>query len=34
MSDNKPKIYGFCKAGCQWETVHKGEFDASATWIP
>lgn len=32
MSD-KPKIYGFCKAGCQWETVHKDDFDKSATWL-
>jgi hypothetical protein len=32
MSD-KPKIYGNCKAGCLWETVHKDDFDRSATWI-
>ncbi len=31
---NKPRIYGTCKAGCQWETVHKSDFDASASHIP
>lgn len=30
---NKPKIYGFCAAGCKWETVHKDEFDKSASLI-
>ena len=29
----KPKIYGTCKAGCLWETVHKDDFDRCATWI-
>lgn len=33
MSENKPKIYGFCPAGCKWETVHKNDFDKSATYI-
>lgn len=23
---NKPRIYSHCKAGCQWETVHKSDF--------
>lgn len=32
MSD-RPKIYGFCPAGCKWETVHKDDFDRSATWV-
>lgn len=32
MSD-KPKIYGTCKAGCLWETVHKDDFLASASHI-
>ena len=32
MSD-KPNIYGFCKAGCQWETVHKEDFLKSASII-
>lgn len=32
MSD-LPKIYGTCPAGCQWETVHKSEFEASASLI-
>lgn len=30
---NKPKIYANCKAGCLWETVHKDDFDRSATWL-
>lgn len=30
---NKPKIYAPCKAGCNWETVHKSDFDASASHI-
>ena len=30
---NKPKIYSFCKAGCQWETVHKDDFLKAATYI-
>lgn len=30
---NKPKIYGFCNAGCKWETVHKDDFVKSATWV-
>lgn len=25
MSD-KPKIYGYCNAGCKWEVVHKADF--------
>lgn len=33
MSETKPKIYGNCKAGCLWETVHKDDFDRSATWV-
>lgn len=32
MSD-KPKIYANCKAGCLWETVHKSDFDMSASII-
>lgn len=28
MAD-KPTIYGYCKAGCEWETVHKSDFDAA-----
>lgn len=31
---NKPKIYGTCKAGCQWETVHRSEFEAIAALVP
>lgn len=26
-----PKIYANCKAGCLWETVHKSEFEKSAS---
>lgn len=31
--NNKPKIHGYCAAGCAWETVHKSDFDASASHI-
>lgn len=31
---NNPKIYGFCPAGCKWETVHRNEFDASKSASP
>lgn len=31
---NNPKIYGFCPAGCKWETVHRNEFDASKSAVP
>lgn len=30
---DKPKIYGFCPAGCKWETVHKEDFEKSATFV-
>lgn len=30
---NQPKIYGFCPAGCKWETVHKSDFEKSAAYI-
>lgn len=32
MSD-KPRIYGTCKAGCSWETVHKSDFEKSASFV-
>ena len=32
--DNKPKVYSTCKAGCEWETVHKEDFEKSAAYIP
>jgi hypothetical protein len=32
MSD-KPKIFASCKAGCLWETVHKDDFEKSASLI-
>lgn len=31
---NNPKIYGFCPAGCKWETVHRNEFEASKSAYP
>lgn len=30
---SKPKIYGTCPAGCLWETVHKEDFEKSASLI-
>lgn len=30
---SKPKIYAFCDAGCKWETVHKSDFEKSASII-
>ena len=30
---NKPKIYGYCDAGCRWETVHKDDFLNSASIV-
>lgn len=30
---NKPKIHGFCEAGCKWETIHRDEFERSASVI-
>lgn len=32
MSKN-PKIYGFCDAGCRWETVHMEDFQRSASMV-
>lgn len=32
MSKN-PKIYGFCDAGCRWETVHMVDFQRSASIV-
>ena len=29
----KPKIYGYCPAGCKWETVHKEDFLNAATYF-
>lgn len=31
--NNLRKIFGTCKAGCQWETVHRSEFEKSASHI-
>lgn len=28
----KPRIYGYCPAGCMWETVHKEDFLKSCTY--
>lgn len=30
---NKPKIYGFCAAGCKWETIHREELEEAAAFI-
>ena len=30
---NKPRIYGYCPAGCKWETVHRDEFERSASIV-
>lgn len=30
---NLPKIHATCKAGCLWETVHKSDFEKSASII-
>lgn len=30
----KPKIYGRCPAGCEWETIHRDEFANAATYTP
>lgn len=27
METNKPRIYAFCKAGSEWETIHREEFE-------
>lgn len=29
-----PKIYGFCDAGCKWETVHMEDFHKAAYMVP
>lgn len=29
----KPKIYGFCQAGCKWETIHREELENSAAFL-
>ena len=31
--NNLPKIFGTCPAGCQWETIHRSEFEKSASLI-
>ena len=31
---NKPKVYGFCDAGCKWRVPHYSEFETSAAFIP
>ena len=30
---NLPKIYGHCKAGCSWETVHKSDFVRAVQYV-
>ena len=27
METNKPRIYATCKAGSEWETIHREEFE-------
>lgn len=31
---SKPKIFGHCPAGCEYETVHKEDFERCAAWAP
>ena len=31
---SKPRIYGYCKAGCAWETVHRDDFEKTAARVP
>lgn len=31
--NNKPKIHATCKAGCLWETIHKSDFEKSASHV-
>lgn len=33
MNEKKPRIYSNCKSGCLWETVHKSDFEKSASHI-
>lgn len=32
-TNNLPKIYAHCPAGCKWETVHRSEFEQAASHI-
>ena len=31
---SKPRIFAHCPAGCEWETVHRDEFEHAAAFIP
>ena len=33
MATDKPKIYGTCKAGCRWETIHKQDFEDAQPFV-
>lgn len=30
---SKPKVYGYCDAGCKWETVHRSEVEEAKKYI-
>lgn len=34
MSNRKPKIFASCKAGCNWETIHRSEFETAYPYVP
>lgn len=34
MSNRKPRIYSHCKAGCNWETIHRSEFESAYPYVP
>lgn len=35
MSDeNKPRIYGFCDAGCKWRVAHYSDIEGAAAMLP
>lgn len=34
MSNKKPRIYASCKAGCNWETIHRSEFESAYPYVP
>lgn len=34
MSNRKPKIFASCKAGCNWETIHRSEFESAYPYVP
>ena len=34
MSNRKPRIYASCKAGCNWETIHRSEYEDGYPYAP